>query len=45
MIKTRRVLTTVIKQECVNLVVNQGFTMNQATSAMHVGLSTQAALG
>ena len=39
MSKTRRVLTTEFKQECVNLVVNQGYTMSQAASAMQVGLS------
>ena len=38
--KTRRVLTTEFKQECVNLVVNQGYTMSQAASAMQVGLSS-----
>jgi transposase len=40
MSKTRRVLTTEFKQECVNLVVNQGYTMSQAASAMQVGLSS-----
>ncbi len=39
MSKTRRVLTTEFKQECVNLVVNQGYTMSQAADAMHVGLN------
>jgi len=38
--KTRRVLTTEFKQECVNLVVNQGYGVGQAASAMHVGLSS-----
>ena len=38
--KTRRVLTTEFKQECVNLVVNQGYTIVQAASAMHVSLSS-----
>lgn len=40
MSKTRRVFTTEFKQECVNLVVNQGYTMSQAASAMQVGLSS-----
>ena len=40
MSKARRVLTTEFKQECVNLVVNQGYTMSQAASAMQVGLSS-----
>ncbi len=40
MSKARRVLTTEFKQECVNLVVNQGFAMSQAASAMQVGLSS-----
>ena len=40
MSKTRRVLTTEFKQECVNLVVNQGYTMSQAASTMQVGLSS-----
>ena len=40
MSKARRVLTTEFKQECVNLVVNQGYTMGQAASAMPVGLSS-----
>ena len=40
MSKTRRVLTTEFKQECVNLVINQGYTMSQAASAMQVGLSS-----
>ena len=40
MSKTRRVLTTEFKQECVNLVVNQGYGIAQAASAMQVGLST-----
>lgn len=38
--KARRVLTTEFKQECVNLVVNQGYTINQAANAMQVGLSS-----
>lgn len=40
MSKARRVLTTEFKQECVNLVVNQGFAMSQAASAMQVGFSS-----
>ena len=40
MSKTRRVLTTEFKQECVNLVVNQGYGIAQAASAMQVGLSS-----
>ena len=40
MSKTRRVLTTEFKQECVNLVVNQAYTMSQVASAMQVGLSS-----
>lgn len=38
--KARRVLTTEFKQECVNLVINQGYSMSQAASAMQVGLSS-----
>ena len=38
--KTRRVSTTEFKQECVNLVVNQGYTILQAANAMHVSLSS-----
>ena len=38
--KTRRVLTTEFKQECVKLVVNQGYTIVQAASAMRVSLSS-----
>ena len=40
MSKTRRVLTTEFKQECVDLVGNQGYTMSHAASAMQVGLSS-----
>ena len=40
MSKTRRVLMTEFKQECVNLVINQGYTMSQAASAMQVSLSS-----
>ena len=39
-VKTRRVLTTEFKQECVNLVVNQGYTIVQAASVMRVSLSS-----
>ena len=38
MSKARRVLATEFKQECVNLVVNQGYTMSQAASAMQLEL-------
>ena len=40
MSKTRNQFTTEFKQECVNLVVNQGYGIAQAASAMHVGLSS-----
>ena len=40
MSKTRNQFTTEFKQECVNLVVNQGYGIGQAASAMHVGLSS-----
>ena len=40
MSNTRRVLTTEFKQEGVNLVLNQGYTITQAASAMQVGLSS-----
>ena len=40
MSKSRRVLTTEFKQECVNLVLNQGYTISQAAIAMQVGLSS-----
>ena len=40
MSRTRKVLTTQCKQECVNLVVNQGYGVAQAASAMNVGLSS-----
>ena len=40
MSKTRRVLTIEFKQECVDLVVNQGYTTIQAASTMGVGLSS-----
>ena len=40
MSKTRRVLTAEFKQEYVNLVGNQAYTMSQAASAMQVGLSS-----
>lgn len=38
--KTRNQFTTEFKQECVNLVVNQGYSVVQAASAMQVGLSS-----
>ena len=40
MSKVRNQFTTEFKQECVNLVVNQGYSVAQAASAMHVGLSS-----
>ena len=40
MTKIRNQFTTEFKQECVNLVVNQGYSIAQAASAMHVGLSS-----
>ena len=40
MTKTRNQYTTEFKQECVNLIVNQGYTLNQTASAMQVGLSS-----
>ena len=40
MSKVRNQFTTEFKQECVNLVVNQGYGIGQAASAMHVGLSS-----
>ena len=40
MSKARNQFTTEFKQECVNLVVNQGYSVAQAASAMQVGLST-----
>ncbi len=41
MSKVRNQFTTEFKQECVNLVLNQGYTISQAASAMHVGLSSK----
>ena len=38
--KIRNQFTTKFKQECVNLVVNQGYSIAQAASAMQVGLSS-----
>ena len=38
--KIRNQFTTEFKQECVNLVVNQGYSIAQAVSAMRVGLSS-----
>ena len=40
MSKVRNQFPTEFKQECVNLVVNQGYSVAQAASAMHVGLSS-----
>ena len=40
MTKTRNQYTTEFKQECVNLIVNQNYSVAQAAKAMHVGLST-----
>ena len=40
MSNTMRVLTTEFKQECVNLVVNQGYSVVHAASATQVGLSS-----
>ena len=40
MSKLRNQFTTEFKQECVSLVVNQGHTISQAASAMHVDLSS-----
>ena len=45
MSKSRRVLTTEFKQECVNLVLNQGYTITQAASAKQVGLSSMQRWG
>ena len=40
MSKVRNQFPTEFKQECVNLVVNQGYSVAQAASAMHVGFSS-----
>lgn len=40
MSKVRNTFTTEFKQECVNLVVNQGYSVAQAADAMQVGLSS-----
>lgn len=40
MSKNRRVFTTEFRQECVDLVVNQGYGVPQAAKAMQVGLSS-----
>jgi transposase len=40
MSKPRNQFSTEFKQECVNLVVNQGYSVAQAASAMQVGLSS-----
>ena len=39
MSKVRNQFTAEFKQECINLVVNQGYGIAQAASAMQVGLS------
>ena len=39
MSKVRNQFTTEFKQECINLVVNQGYGIAQAASAIQVGLS------
>ena len=40
MTKTRNQFTTEFKQECVHLVVNQGYGVAQAAKAMNVALSS-----
>jgi transposase len=40
MSQTRRVFTTEFKQECVRLVIDQGYVVEQAAKAMSVGLSS-----
>ncbi len=40
MTKTRNQFTTEFKQECVHLVVNQGYGVAQAAKSMNVGLSS-----
>lgn len=40
MTKTRNQFTTEFKQECVHLVVNQGYSVAQAAKAMNVALSS-----
>ena len=40
MSKQRKQFTTEFKQECVNLIVNQHYSVAQAAKAMQVGLST-----
>ena len=40
MTNTRNQYTTKFKQECVNLIVNQHYSVAQAVKAMQVGLST-----
>ena len=44
MSKARNQFTTEFKQECVNLVVNQGYGVEQAVKAMSVGSLIHAAL-
>ena len=38
--QSRRVFTTEFKQECVRLIVDQGYGAGEASKAMNVGLST-----
>jgi transposase-like protein len=40
MSKARNQFPTEFKQECVNLVINQGYGIAQVASAMRVGLSS-----
>lgn len=40
MTRTRNQFTTAFKQECVHLVLNQGYGIAQAAMAMNVGLSS-----
>ena len=40
MTKTRNQFTTEFKQECVHLVLNQGYGIAQAAKSMNVGLSS-----
>ena len=42
--QTRRVFTTEFKQECVRLVIDQGYGVEQAAKAMSVGSFIHAAL-
>ena len=38
--QTRNVFTTEFKQECVRLIIDQGYGVGEASKAMNVGLST-----